>query len=41
MQKKESVRGLENVKERKLRPAREFFDEFGAAHGISLNIANK
>jgi len=27
--------GLENAKERKLRPAREFFDEFDAAHGIS------
>lgn len=27
--------GLENAKEGKLRPAREFFDEFEAAHGIS------
>jgi len=27
--------GLENAKEGKLRPAREFFDEFDAAHGIS------
>ena len=27
--------GLEIVKEGKLRPAREFFDEFEAAHGIS------
>jgi hypothetical protein len=27
--------GLENVKEGKLRPARQFFDEFDAAHGIS------
>ena len=27
--------GLENAKEEKLRPAREFFDEFEAAHGIS------
>lgn len=26
--------GLENAKEGKLRPAREFFDEFEAAHGI-------
>jgi len=27
--------GLENAKEGKLRPARQFFDEFDAAHGIS------
>jgi prevent-host-death family protein len=27
--------GLENAKEGKLRPARQFFDEFEAAHGIS------
>jgi prevent-host-death family protein len=27
--------GLENAKEGKLRPVREFFDEFEAAHGIS------
>ena len=27
--------GLENAKEGKLRPAREFFSEFEAAHGIS------
>jgi len=27
--------GLENAKEGKLRPARHFFDEFDAAHGIS------
>jgi prevent-host-death family protein len=27
--------GLENAKEGKLRKAREFFDEFEAAHGIS------
>jgi len=27
--------GLENAKEGKLRPARRFFDEFDAAHGIS------
>ena len=27
--------GLENAEEGKLRPAREFFDEFDAAHGIS------
>ena len=27
--------GLENAKEGKLRPAREFFNEFDAAHGIS------
>jgi prevent-host-death family protein len=27
--------GLENAKEGKLRPARPFFDEFEAAHGIS------
>jgi len=27
--------GLENAKEGKLRPAKEFFDEFEAAHGIS------
>jgi hypothetical protein len=27
--------GLENAKEGKLRIAREFFDEFEAAHGIS------
>lgn len=27
--------GLENAKEEKLRPAREFFGEFEAAHGIS------
>lgn len=27
--------GLKNAKEGKLRPAREFFDEFEAAHGIS------
>jgi hypothetical protein len=26
---------LENAKEGKLRPARQFFDEFDAAHGIS------
>ena len=26
--------GLENAKEGKLRPARQFFDEFEAAHGI-------
>jgi hypothetical protein len=35
MQRKESVRALENAKEGKLRIAREFFDEFEAAHGIS------
>ena len=27
--------GLENAKEGKLRPARQFFDDFEAAHGIS------
>jgi hypothetical protein len=27
--------GLENAKEGKLRPARQFFDDFDAAHGIS------
>jgi prevent-host-death family protein len=27
--------GLENAKEGKLRPAKQFFDEFDAAHGIS------
>jgi len=27
--------GLENAKEGKLRPARQFFNEFEAAHGIS------
>ena len=27
--------GLENAKEGKLRPARQFFSEFDAAHGIS------
>jgi len=27
--------GLENAKEGRLRPARQFFDEFDAAHGIS------
>ena len=27
--------GLENAKEGRLRPAREFFNEFDAAHGIS------
>jgi PHD/YefM family antitoxin component YafN of YafNO toxin-antitoxin module len=27
--------GLENAKEGKLRPARQLFDEFDAAHGIS------
>jgi prevent-host-death family protein len=27
--------GLEDAKEGKLRPARQFFDEFDAAHGIS------
>ena len=27
--------GLKNAKEGKLRPARQFFDEFDAAHGIS------
>ncbi|HEY1525302.1 MAG TPA: type II toxin-antitoxin system Phd/YefM family antitoxin [Candidatus Angelobacter sp.] len=27
--------GLENAKEGKLRPARQFFDEFDVAHGIS------
>jgi prevent-host-death family protein len=27
--------GLESAKEGKLRPARQFFDEFDAAHGIS------
>jgi hypothetical protein len=27
--------GLENAKEGKLRPVRQFFDEFDAAHGIS------
>ena len=26
--------GLENAKEGKLRPVREFFDEFDTAHGI-------
>jgi len=39
---KEGIRqGLENVEEGKLRLAREFFDEFESAHGISLNIASK
>jgi hypothetical protein len=27
--------GIENAKEGKLRPARQFFDDFDAAHGIS------
>jgi len=27
--------GLENAKEGKLRPARKFFEEFDAAHGIA------
>jgi hypothetical protein len=26
--------GLEDIRERRLRPAREFFDEFQARHGI-------
>jgi hypothetical protein len=27
--------GIENAKEGKLRPTRQFFDDFDAAHGIS------